>query len=61
MENNHSINLLKLWIEDIYVKKTINTNQIIDRNVHKINYNYNLISKLGFQYKAPPGKKETLW
>jgi len=60
-ENNHSTNLLKLWIEDIYVKKTINTNQFIDRNVHNLNYNYNLIIKLGFQYKAPPRKKETLW
>jgi len=60
-ENNHSTNLLKLWIEEVYVKKTINSNQFINRNVHNLNYNYNIIIKLGFEYKAPPRKKEPLW
>jgi len=60
-ENNHSTNLLKLWIEDIYVKKTINNNQFIQRDSHNLKYTYNIIIKLGFEYKAPPIKKEPLW
>ena len=60
-ENNHSINLLKLWIDDIYVKKTINTNQFIHRNYKNLQYTHNIIIKLGFEYKVPPLKKEPLW
>ena len=60
-ENNHSTDLLKLWIEDIYLKKTINSNQFIDKSLHNLNCNNNLIIKLGFQYKTPPIKPEPLW
>ena len=60
-ENNHSINLLKLWIDDIYVKKIINTNQFIHRNYENLRYTHNIIIKLGFEYKVPPLKKEPLW
>jgi len=60
-ENNHSTNLLKLWIEDIYVKKTINNNQFIQRDSYNLKYTYNITIKLGFEYKAPPIKKEPLW
>ena len=60
-ENNHSTNLLKLWIEDIYIKKRLNNNQFIHRDSHNLKYSYNVIIKLGFEYKAPPIKKEPLW
>jgi len=60
-ENNHSINLLKLWIDDIYVKKIVNTNQFIHRNYENLRYTHNIIIKLGFEYKVPPLKKEPLW
>ena len=60
-ENNHSINLLKLWIDDIYVRKTVNTNQFIDRNYKNLQYTHNIIIKFGFEYKVPPIKKEPLW
>jgi len=60
-ENNHSINLLKLWIDDIYVKKTVNTNQFIDRNHKNLQYTHNIIIKFGFEYKVPPMEKEPLW
>ena len=60
-ENNHSINLLKLWIDDIYIKKTINTNQFIHRNYKNLQYTHNITIKLGFEYKVPPLKKEPLW
>jgi len=60
-ENNHSINLLKLWIDDIYVKRTINTNRFIHRNYKNLQYTHNIIIKFGFEYKVPPIKKEPLW
>lgn len=60
-ENNHSINLLKLWIDDIYVKKIVNNNQFIHRNYENLRYTHNIIIKLGFEYKVPPLKKEPLW
>ena len=60
-ENNHSINLLKLWIDDIYVKRTVNTNRFIHRNYKNLQYTHNIIIKFGFEYKVPPIKKEPLW
>ena len=60
-ENNHSINLLKLWIDDIYVNRTINTNRFIQKNYENLRYTHNIIIKLGFEYKVPPVKKEPLW
>lgn len=60
-ENNHSTNLLKLWIDNIYIKKIINTNQFIGIDSQDLQYTYNIIITLGFEYKAPPMKKEPLW
>lgn len=56
-ENNHCANLLKLWIDDVYVKKTINSNQFITRDYQNIKYTYNIVIKVGFEYKDPPIKK----
>jgi hypothetical protein len=60
-ENNHYANLLKLWIDDIYIKKIPNSNKFITQDSFNITYQYNVIIKLGFEYKEPPIKKEPLW
>ena len=60
-ENNHYANLLKLWIDDIYIKKIPNSNQFLLQDSQSLNYQYNVVIKLGFEYKEPPIKKEPLW
>lgn len=57
-ENNHYSNLLKLWIDDIYIRKIPNSNQFLSDDLKD---HYNIILKLGFEYKEPPIKKEPLW
>ena len=58
VENNHSANLLKLWINEIYIKKIPNFNTFTKSD---LNFNYYLAIDLGFEYKDLPNKKETLW
>lgn len=60
-ENNHSMNLLKIWIDDIYIKKIINTNQFINVGSQDSQCNYNITIKLASEYQAPPSEKEPLW
>ena len=60
-ENNHYANLLKLWIDDIYIKKIPNYNQFLLQDSQSLKYQYNVVIKLGFEYKEPPIKKEPLW
>ena len=60
-ENNHYANLLKLWIDDIYIKKIPNSNQFLLHDSQSLKYQYNVVIKLGFEYKEPPIKKEPLW
>ena len=60
-ENNHTMNLLKLWIEDIYIKKIINTNQFINIGSQDSQCTYNITIKLASTYEAPPREKEPLW
>lgn len=60
-ENNHSSNLLKLWIDDIYIKKTPKINNFIEQKDQNLNFNYYIIIILGFEYKDLPKKKEPLW
>jgi hypothetical protein len=60
-ENNHYANLLKLWIDDIYIKKIPNSNQFLLQDSQSLKYQYNVVIKLGFEYKEPPIKKEPLW
>jgi hypothetical protein len=60
-ENNHYSNLLKLWIDDIYIRKIPNSNQFLMQELQSLKDDYNIIIKLGFEYKEPPIKKEPLW
>ena len=60
-ENNHYANLLKLWIDDIYIKKIPNSNQFLLHDSQSLKYQYNVVIKLGFEYKEPPIEKEPLW
>lgn len=60
-ENNHSANLLKLWIDDIYVKKIPKLNNFMDQTDLNLKCNYYIIIILGFEYKDLPTKKEPLW
>ena len=60
-ENNHSSNLLKLWIDDIYIKKVPKDNDFIEQTESNLKFNYYIIIILGFEYKALPTKKEALW
>jgi len=60
-ENNHYSNLLKLWIDDIYIRKIPTSNQFLTQELQSLKDQYNVIIKLGFEYKEPPVKKEPLW
>ena len=60
-ENNHFANLLKLWIDDISIRKVSNSNQFLTQDFQCLNDQYTIIIKLGFEYKEPPIKKEPLW
>jgi hypothetical protein len=61
VENNHYANLLKLWVDDIYIKKTPIFNTFRDQNNKKPKFHYYIILVLGFEYKDLPRKKESLW
>jgi hypothetical protein len=60
-ENNHSSNLLKLWIDDIYIKKIPKFNNFIQSSNSNLNSNYYIIIILGFEYKELPTQKEPVW
>jgi len=60
-ENNHYANLIKLWIDDIYIKKVPKLNRFISKNSERLEYKYFIIINLGFEYKPLPIKKESLW
>jgi len=60
-ENNHYANLMKLWIDDIYIKKVQKLNRFISKNSERLEYEYFIIINLGFEYKPFPIKKESLW
>nr|YP_009496578.1 hypothetical protein ycf88 [Actinocyclus subtilis]AWT39291.1 hypothetical protein ycf88 [Actinocyclus subtilis] len=60
-ENNHYANLIKIWIDDIYIKNISKPNYFINKNFQKLEDNYFIIINLGFEYKAFPVKKESIW
>lgn len=60
-ENNHYVNLLKLWIDDIYVYKKVNSNKFINKKNKNLKYSYDIVIRLGFNYKNPPIKQEPIW
>lgn len=61
VENNHSANLLKLWIDDIYIKKIPTFNKFKSYHKKKLKFHYYIILILGFEYKNVPTKKEPVW
>lgn len=60
-ENNQYANLIKLWIDDIYIKKVPKQNRFISKNSERLEYEHFIIINLGFEYKPLPIKKESLW
>lgn len=60
-ENNHYANLVKIWIDDIYIKNILKQNYFLNQNSQKLEDKYYIIIKLGFEYKAFPVKKELIW
>ena len=60
-ENNHYANLIKIWIDDMYIKNISKPNYFINKNSQKLEDNYFIIIHLGFEYKAFPVKKESIW
>jgi hypothetical protein len=60
-ENNHYANLLKLWVDDVYITKTEDTNRFIHQNKQILTSKYTIIIKIGFEYKDAPLKRESLW
>jgi hypothetical protein len=60
-ENNHYANLVKIWIDDIYIKNISKQNYFLNQSSQKLEYKYYIIIKLGFEYKAFPVKKELIW
>jgi hypothetical protein len=61
VENNHYANLVKIWIDDIYIKNISKPNYFLNKNYQKLEDNYYIIIHLGFEYKAFPMKKESIW
>ena len=60
-ENNHYANLLKVWIDNIYIKKVEKSNKFLNKKSGKLESDYYVILNLGFEYKAFPVKKESIW
>lgn len=60
-ENNNYANLLKLWVDDIFVQKISQSNHFVDQSTKKLEDNYFFVFNLGLQYKDLPVKKEPLW
>jgi len=60
-ENNHYANLLKVWIDNIYIKKVVKPNKFLKRKSENLTDNYYIVLNFGFEYKAFPVKKESIW
>jgi hypothetical protein len=60
-ENNHYANLLKVWIDNIYIKKVVKSNKFLKRKSENLTDNYYIVLNFGFEYKAFPVKKESIW
>ena len=60
-ENNHYANLLKVWIDNINIKKVEKSNKFLNKKSGKLESDYYVILNLGFEYKAFPVKKESIW
>jgi len=60
-ENNHYANLLKVWVDNISIKKVVKSNNFLNQKSEKLENSYYIILNLGFEYKAFPVKKESIW
>ena len=60
-ENNHHANLLKVWVDDIYIKEVVKSNKFLNKKSEKLKNTYYITLKISFEYKAFPGKKESIW
>ena len=60
-ENNHYANLVKIWINNIYIRKIPKINAYFDKNSQKLDATYYIIINLAFEYKTFPVKKESIW
>lgn len=60
-ENNHYANLVKIWIDNIFIKKISKSNYFLNKNFQKLEDNHYIILTLGFEYKPFPIKKESIW
>lgn len=61
VENNHYANLLKVWIDNIYIKKVIKSNKFLNKKSEILTDSYYIVLNFGFEYKAFPVKKESIW
>lgn len=61
VENNHYANLLKVWIDNIYIKKVIKSNKFLNKKSEILTGSYYIVLNFGFEYKAFPVKKESIW
>jgi len=57
-ENNHYVNLMKLWVDDISLEKSSKFNNFLNRNFQKLDNDYHIIIKLKFEYHPFRTKKE---
>jgi len=57
VENNHNANLVKLWIDDIFIENVSKINSFLNQNVEKLDDQSYIIINLGFEYKLPSVKK----
>lgn len=57
-ENNHYVNLMKLWVDDISFEKSSKFNNFLNRKFQKLDNDYHIIIKLKFEYHPFRTKKE---
>ena len=60
-ENNHYANLLKVWVNNVYIKKVTKSNKFLKKKSENLENDYFITLNLGFEYKAFPVKKESIW
>lgn len=60
-ENNHYANLVKVWIDNIFIKKVNKSNKFLNNESENLTDSYCIVLNLGFEYKAFPVKRESIW
>ena len=57
-ENNHYVNLMKLWINDISLEQSSKFNSFLNRKFQKLDNEYYIIIQLKFEYHPLRTRKE---